>query len=154
MKHCPTCQISKPSTEFNINKSRKDGLQSFCRECQKIYDQSYYATRVERRTSTYERVKDRRKKKREMIWQYFLEHPCVDCNESDPVVLEFDHREQSEKEEEIGRLVQNGASVKRLFQEIDKCDVRCANCHRRRTAVQCGWYKDFLPGYGPKAGAA
>jgi hypothetical protein len=25
--------------------------------------------------------------------------------------------------------------------EIDKCDVRCANCHRRRTAADFGWWR-------------
>ena len=32
----------------------------------------------------------------------------------------------------------DGASLK---QEIAKCEVVCANCHRRRTAKQFGWYR-------------
>lgn len=35
MKHCPDCKISKPETNFNKNKARKDGLGSVCRECER-----------------------------------------------------------------------------------------------------------------------
>jgi len=55
------------------------------------------------------------------------------------IVLEFDHDE--DKERSISQLVLDGVSWLRISQEIDKCKVRCANCHRKRTAKQLGWYK-------------
>lgn len=64
--------------------------------------------------------------------------PCVDCGESDPIVLTFDHL--SDKITDVAKMIQSysWAAVER---EIAKCDVRCFNCHMRRTAHQRGWYK-------------
>ncbi len=74
---------------------------------------------------------DRRERCRAYRTEYLSTHPCVDCGEADLVVLEFDHR--GDKHEEICVLVSRG-SFDRLVEEIKKCDVRCANCHRRRHA--------------------
>lgn len=71
---------------------------------------------------------------------YLNEHPCVDCKEGDPVVLTFDHV-RGKKLGNIGTLIANGKSWKIVEAEIRKCDVRCANCHARRTAKQFGWLK-------------
>lgn len=54
----------------------------------------------------------------------------MDCGESDPVVLEFDHRDPSLK---LGRVME--VTNMRLEDEVDKCDVRCANCHRKRHKI-------------------
>lgn len=74
------------------------------------------------------------------VFDYLLEHPCVDCGEPDPVVLDFDHRVPGEKSFNICvRRLDTGWD--KIKAEIDKCDVRCANCHRRRTARQFDWHK-------------
>lgn len=70
-----------------------------------------------------------------LLIEYFKEHPCVDCGETDPVVLEFDHR--GEKSFEVTQTFAD-RSWRSILDEIEKCEVRCANCHRRRTAVQRG----------------
>lgn len=73
--------------------------------------------------------------------EYLLAHPCVDCGETDLVVLDFDHV-RGTKIKEIGRLVAGGSFWKKIAEEIEKCEVVCANCHRRRTARRHGgWYK-------------
>lgn len=58
---------------------------------------------------------------------------CVDCGESDPVVLEFDHLKPLAKLFCIGEAATLNRSLKSLKAEIAKCEVRCANCHRRKT---------------------
>lgn len=86
--------------------------------------------------------RERHARHRAMIWAYLADHPCVDCGEADPVVLEFDHRDGSDKHSHVSKMVSH-ASDERLMAEIAKCDVRCANCHRRRTAKQMGWYQNI-----------
>jgi hypothetical protein len=63
----------------------------------------------------------------------------MDCGETDPDVLEFDHLR--DKRADISTLVQYGVSWKTVQDEIAKCEVRCANCHRRRTATRGGYYR-------------
>jgi len=73
---------------------------------------------------------------RARILEYLRLHPCVDCGEADPIVLEFDHREN--KKAAIGEMfcTYSWSAMKR---EIEKCDVRCVNCHRRKTARDFKW---------------
>jgi hypothetical protein len=56
---------------------------------------------------------------------------CVDCGESEIVVLDFDHI--GSKTANVPMLARQGCSLERLKAEIAQCAVRCANCHRRRT---------------------
>src|SRR5205807_7072951 len=53
---------------------------------------------------------------------------CVDCGERDPVVLDFHHLHG--KTFNINRAYQ--CSIKRILEELAKCVLLCANCHRRR----------------------
>lgn len=75
---------------------------------------------------------------------YLSTHPCVDCGESDPIVLEFDHRDPTTKKFDVCTGINHGYSQKAIMEEIPKCDVRCANCHRRKTAEQVGYRKIWL----------
>lgn len=73
---------------------------------------------------------------REIVLKRFASG-CIDCSEIDPMVLEFDHRDRSQKEYAISRLISGRtAGLALLLLELDKCDVRCANCHRRKTAME------------------
>lgn len=74
-----------------------------------------------------------RAKVRGFILEYLRGHPCIDCQEPDPIVLEFDHRLNVVKEFNIGDAVRLTISLRRVKAEVVKCDVRCANCHRRKT---------------------
>lgn len=74
------------------------------------------------------------------IIEYLKDHPCIDCGEADPVVLEFDHR--GDKVTEISAAAYMRAwTWERVEAEIAKCEVRCANCHKRKTAREQGWHK-------------
>ncbi len=75
------------------------------------------------------------------IFEHLSKNSCVDCGETDIVVLEFDHRDRNTKVRAVANLIHDGASLDKLKSEIAKCDIRCANCHRRRTAKQFGWAK-------------
>jgi hypothetical protein len=68
--------------------------------------------------------------------EFFRERPCVDCGETDPLVLEFDHIGRKSFSISVGIRGHNWKSV---LDEIDRCDVVGANCHRRRTALRAGF---------------
>lgn len=72
---------------------------------------------------------------------YFAVHPCVDCGETDPIVLEFDH--QRDKRFDVAGGI-TGRSWEEVLEEIEKCEVVCGNCHRRRTAKQFGFLRALL----------
>jgi hypothetical protein len=67
------------------------------------------------------------------LLEYLKSHPCIDCGERDPIVLEFDHRDGTVKRFEIGSARRRSNALQAVIDEVSKCDVRCANCHRRRT---------------------
>lgn len=46
-KKCSKCGRELPLSEFNKDKSRKDGLQSYCKSCQKQYKKQWYADNPE-----------------------------------------------------------------------------------------------------------
>src|SRR3990172_413073 len=59
--------------------------------------------------------------------------PCQDCQRTySPYSMEFDHRDPPEKYQGVTRMV-GRASLRRIMEEVAKCDVVCANCHRMRT---------------------
>ena len=144
MKICSKCQETKSNDQFN----RKTGkyLQPYCRDCQKIYRREWYLANQQLEIKrNREQKAARRDKAREWVWKYLLAHPCVDCGESDPVVLEFDHV-TGDKQFNIGNAVYQGRIISSLEKEITKCVVRCCNCHKRRTAKQFNhWYINKLP---------
>ena len=55
---------------------------------------------------------------------------CQICKESDPCCLDFHHVDPSKKDLAIAKLVSHKSKVK-MLEEIKKCIVVCANCHRK-----------------------
>jgi hypothetical protein len=141
LRVCARCRVAKPLSEFPIKNAAKGWYRSYCRPCCSDYGKEHYRKNV----ATYiSRSKARagidRPRNRRFVAAYLSTHPCVDCGESDPLVLEFDHRDPSSKRDDVGRLV-HSTTVEVVRSEIQKCDVRCGNCHRMRTARQFGSYR-------------
>lgn len=84
----------------------------------------------------YAAQKRHRLRVRAKLFEFLSTRSCVDCGEKDPVVLEFDHREKKDKFKIIARMLSGHYSWLSVEREIEKCDIRCANCHRRKTYVQ------------------
>lgn len=81
-----------------------------------------------------QRQRDIRQKKRELRDEYLRSHPCVDCGFSDIRALQFDHLPEFERKNDPRPTISDMICVNRtwesIFEEIQKCEVRCANCHQ------------------------
>ena len=141
-KRCSTCKQLKPLEDFNRRSTARDGRQWTCRACNAAYHQTHkerHMSQIRRRNARILNGNRRR------LLAYLDTHPCVDCGEADPVVLEFDHLR--DKRADVTRLLKYGHSWETLLAEIAKCEVRCANCHRRRSQVRSKSYRVFgVPG--------
>jgi hypothetical protein len=129
-KVCIRCKSEKAVSEFH--KKGRAGYSSRCKRCFALYPSQILNSQVDRTAPI-------RLRNRQYLWNYYKIHPCVDCGESDPIVLELDHV-RGTKVMGVSKLAGNSASLVRLQAEIDKCEVRCANCHRRKTASSQSWY--------------
>ena len=142
MKKCTKCKKEKPANEFNF-KIKSLGLrQGQCKECTRLFVKNHY----NKNKSYYLKKARKRNTKLELellenLKDYFLKHPCIDCGESDITVLEFDHMGKVPKFKAVSYLMKHRYKLEKIIDEINKCEVRCANCHRRKTAKQFKWLK-------------
>lgn len=132
-KTCSKCGDEKPVTEFTFKYLRIGRRHSQCRDCTREQvrmhfqaHQNYYVRKaVRRRTKIIA-------EQREWVLGYLELHPCVDCGEADARCLDFDHV-RGKKHCDVSRMFGN-YGWEMIEKEIGKCEVRCANCHRKRTA--------------------
>lgn len=133
-KTCNHCKEELSIDLFYNDRTKSDGKMRQCKKChhkQKAQSQKLF---VERTTA----------RNRGLILEYLKTHPCVDCGETDIIVLQFDHI-RGEKRFQISSAVYT-KKWHLIEDEIKKCEVRCANCHKRRTTKQLNWYNAvFLP---------
>ena len=118
-----------------MNAGRRDGVQSYCVPCQREYQNEHYRRSAERyRARAGIRNQQRRARVRRIIREA-KDRPCADRGRRFPVfVMDFDHRSGTRKRFNIGAVALAGRDDERsLRDEIGKCDVLCANCHRFRT---------------------
>lgn len=104
------------------------------KEDQAAYGRSYYERN---RELTLVRSAAGRKKSRARNQVYVQQlkgsTPCADCGVIYPYyVMQFDHL-GDDKEGDVATISSHGTSIKRLEEEISKCQIVCANCHAGRT---------------------
>ena len=129
MKECPKCKQTKSLSLFHKNKNRKDGMQRICKDCCKERDQKFY---IENKHKARKQNSKQYKRNKEFVtrWKKIFGR-CIDCGITDYRVLEFDHIK--DKSNNVSNLM-TGRSIKIIKEEIRKCECRCANCHRIKTA--------------------
>jgi hypothetical protein len=140
LRTCRVCKEVKPLTEFPFRSRARQTRQWICLLCQRAYTKDWYRRNRKRQIAAarVRRVREANILQRR-IRDYLGDHPCVDCGESDPDVLDFDHLR--DKRDNVSRLAHVAASWEVVLAEIAKCEVRCANCHRRRTARNGRYYR-------------
>ena len=136
-RNCPRCRNDRPIEQFAWRRRSEGERQPYCRECMAEYNRAHYRANPDiylRRARR--RAESVRRERIQYLLEYFRTHPCVDCGEADPLVLEFDHL--GNKVFTISEGLRDRA-WQPILDEIDKCEVVCANCHRRRTAQRAGF---------------
>jgi hypothetical protein len=102
-------------------------------EYQREYSKKWY--KKNKKLARIRRYETKRK-----VVEWFVEYKknlkCSCCPESDPICIDFHHKDSSKKDANISRMANEGYGKKRILEEIAKCDVLCANCHRKVHAYE------------------
>ena len=139
MRRCGRCGESKPADAFAWRRKVQGQRDNYCRPCRAAYKQEHYRANKRRYIDNAARRRRTETEARtEFLLDFFADNPCTDCGEKDPLVLEFDHMGDKKFNIAKGIRDRNWTSV---LAEIAKCEVVCANCHRRRTARRGGFIR-------------
>jgi hypothetical protein len=142
MKQCSKCKKDKSVEDFSF-KIKAIGLRHLqCKECTRLLIKNHYNKNRE-----YYLIKSQKRNEylrlrvNTYLRDFLFKHPCVDCGEKDITVLEFDHTGKLPKFKAVSGMVRFQYSLEKIKEEIEKCEVRCANCHKRKTAKDFRWFK-------------
>src|ERR1700676_4030232 len=134
MKQCTGCGELKPIERFFFKNGVTGRRHARCKLCQQAYWREYYHRSPGLKRRQVDRNFWYRRRNRAFMNAYLQDHPCVDCGLANPLLLEFDHVSGT-KRAAVSTLVRGSATIRTILEEIAKCEVRCANCHRLRTAL-------------------
>lgn len=129
MKKCAECGKNKEYKDFPKDSRLKIPYAARCKECKNRYNKQYLVTE-EQKEAQRKRVRTRPKILRKFVIDYKIKNNiCVDCKKSfDYWILQFDHLEGFEKKFEFHNIHTLG-TLKKIKEEILKCEIVCANCH-------------------------
>lgn len=128
-KKCPRCQRMLPVTAYNTRmRNGKKSPCSYCKDCNKARLKDHYYAKPQY-------YKDKKKRYTEQYREWFksikTELKCNRCNEDHIACLDFHHTDPSIKEYNIGKMISALIPKHIVLAEIEKCEVLCANCHRK-----------------------
>lgn len=78
-----------------------------------------------------DRSRNQKRRKYDWVNEIKCAAGCLACDEVDPSCLEFHHVDSSIKEDTISKMIADKVGDGRIREEIDKCLIVCANCHRK-----------------------
>lgn len=137
MRLCYRCMEIKDIADFPKRATKVMGI---CKICYEKYYGSIEDREKKRKEANGILHARRVEKCREYVRQHLQNNPCMDCGNHDWEVLEFDHIDPKCKNENISQIMRRG-SLSVLEQEMEKCEVVCANCHKKRTNRQFGFWR-------------
>ena len=123
-RYCRGCGRWLAREDFSFRDARGKALRTRCRGCIREASRLHYVrmkrTYLERnrRSNPLQRLAAA-----EFVYEFLLAHPCDECGEVDPVVLEFNHRDPTSKSANLSDMIANGVSLAALSAETAKCDV-------------------------------
>src|SRR5580700_8965893 len=112
LRRCGRCGQVKPLSDFAWRRIHKGQRGNYCRPCHAAYKQEHYAKNRERYVANAARLRNAVLLERTaFLLEFFRRHPCGDCGETDPVILEFDHLGDKEFNIAAGIRVRNWQAV-------------------------------------------
>lgn len=112
-KICTKCGIEKPISEFNWRNKTQGTRRSECKICHSQYMKQQYQM------------------KKDIVREIKLDFSCQKCGyNKSAAALDFHHLDPNEKDTTIARMTSNRYQLDTVYEEIKKCVVLCANCHR------------------------
>lgn len=127
-KVCSKCKRELPLDNFRWKNKSQGKKHSQCKECQSKSEKKHYRENTERQKAVRERANFQKQANVEYV-EYIKQQGCVKCGEKRTWVLDFHHKNPEEKENTIAHMLKS-ASIETLDNEIKKCILFCANCHR------------------------
>lgn len=128
-KICSRCKDKrpKPVSEFCKSSRMKDGYQPACKTCM---NDSYTRSRNKKRDHYLNVAKERQGKNVKRFNGWKIQQHCIACLDDDESCLDLHHLDPSKKDATVSDVVRSW-SWEHLQEEIDKCVVLCASCHRK-----------------------
>lgn len=137
MIKCLKCNTEKPEEDFRWKSKKLEKRYPYCRLCHNAYERTLKHSTPEHLEKRLKSYLNRKRKIglpiQQKIIEYLLEHPCVDCGFSNPLGLQFDH--MRDKSFQISDYYYKPNAWESIELEIQKCEVRCANCHQMKTHI-------------------
>jgi hypothetical protein len=132
-KHCAKCKLYKSLDEFSwVNK--RNNFKEICKICKRIESFVY---RFINQEQMYVYKRNSLQKIMKFVRSLKDNKQCIDCKETFRYwQLDFDHKPEFKKFDTISQLKGSNYSEQYILNEISKCELRCANCHRIKTHVR------------------
>jgi len=135
-KNCGELPVEK------FYKHHKKGYQNLCIDCKSQYNKKHY---IKDKEKYLNRATKRNKITKDILKQnitnFLLNKKCENCSETDIVTFDFHHRDPKGKKFEIAKGLVQGYLWETILEEINKCIILCANCHRKLHAKENNNYK-------------
>jgi hypothetical protein len=127
---CSRCYVSRPEY-LAIRKVYRD------RNKHKWPSQKELTREWRAKNADRSRFLAKRQRERKDEWFRLLKSQlaCERCGESDPACLDFHHKDPAKKDGEVSKMIRTHSTL-RISEEIAKCSVLCANCHRKLHAAE------------------
>lgn len=126
-KTCSKCGKELPLSSFGVKNKARNTLQARCKECIKEDKRISYYKHFNANREQIRHRKDQYKQINKELKNQMKQSGCVLCGEKDIACLDFHHV----KEKNFTIAAKQDCSESTLKEEIDKCIVLCANCHRK-----------------------
>ncbi len=146
IKRCTVCGIDKPLELFYHKNKIRNKYHSQCKDCYAVKRKYFYDAHYAKYGDAYRlrarvRKANTKRDRQDKMAEYMVGKGCEHCGIDDIRVLDFDHLDPKLKSFSIARAINESYSWDKILEEIKKCRILCANCHRIRTAEQYNWRK-------------